>query len=49
MVASAQGLEGNDAIVVDGNRNDLDVCPASALPTAPDLIFFRRAATATTC
>ena len=43
-----QGEEGNDAIVVDGYGNTLRVCPASALPTAPDLVFFRRAATAST-
>ena len=45
---SAQGYEGNDAIVAEGDRNGLHVCPASALPTALDLVFFRRAATATT-
>jgi len=45
---SAQGQQGNDAIVVDGNMNILRVCPASAHPTALDLVFVRRAARATT-
>ena len=44
-----QGDEGDDTIVVKGDRNGLRVCPASALPTAPDHVSFRRAARATTC
>ena len=43
-----QGDEGDDELTADGDYNRLDVCPASALPTAPDLVSFRRAATATT-
>ena len=43
-----QGDEGDDTLSAEGYENRLDVCPASALPTAPDLAFFRRAATATT-
>ena len=42
MVDSAQGLNGKDAIVVNGDVNRLYVCPASALPAALDL-FVRRA------
>ena len=43
-----QGGDGDDTLIADGDINDLYVCPASALPTAPDLVFFRRAATTTT-
>ena len=44
-----QGNEGNDYLYVTGSEIDLRVCPASAFPTALDLVFFRRAAAATTC
>ena len=43
-----QGGDDDDYMYADGNNNDLQVCPASALPAALDLVFFRRAATATT-
>ena len=43
-----QGDEGVDELIVRGDDNRLYVCPASALPTAPDLAFFRRAAATTT-
>ena len=43
-----QGEGGNDVLTAIGDRNFLNVCPASALPTDPDLVFFRRAATTTT-
>ena len=35
-------------LIAYGYQTYLYVCPASALPTAPDLAFFRRAATAST-
>ena len=44
-----QGGYGNDELTADGNSNILKVCPASALPTALDLVSFRRATAATTC
>ena len=43
-----QGREGDDTLTATGDYNELRVCPASALPTAPDLVFFRRAAPAPT-
>ena len=43
-----QGDEGVHELIVRGDDNRLYVCPASALPTAPDLAFFRRAAATTT-
>ena len=43
-----QGGDGNDVLNVAGERVYVDVCPASALPTAPNLVFFRRAATTLT-
>ena len=42
-----QGRDGNDELSAIGNRNYLYVCPASALPTPLDLVFFRRATAAT--
>ena len=42
------GGEGNDYLTAIGNDNYLYVCPASALPTALDFVFFRRATRATT-
>ena len=47
--AAGRCADGNDAIVVEGDYNYLFVCPASALPAALDLVFFRRARRATTC
>ena len=46
---SDEGDAGNDVLIADGFNNGLYVCPASALPTAPDLVSFRRATAATTC
>ena len=43
-----QGDNGDDVLIADGRRNYLSVCPASARPTPLDLVFFRRAAAATT-
>ena len=43
-----QGDEGSDYLYATGSDNILSVCPASALPTALDLVPFRRAAMATT-
>ena len=42
-----QGNEGNDTLTATGD-NYLIVCAASALPTAPDLVSFRRAGRAPT-
>ena len=43
------GGEGNNVLIAEGNGNFLTVCPASALPAASDLVFFRRADLAMTC
>ena len=43
-----QGSDGDDTLTATGDDNDLEVCPASALPAALDLVCFRRAAKATT-
>ena len=43
-----QGREGDDTLTATGDYNELNVCPASALPPDPNLVSFRRAATTTT-
>jgi hypothetical protein len=45
---SLSGDKGNDTLTATGDFNRLYVCSASALPTALDLVFFRRAGRATT-